>query len=484
MKFKNHNINQIDTHLFEIEKQGEMRVNGRVYASSKMMNQLMEEAEPLQQVINVAHLPGIHQNALAMPDIHWGYGFPIGGVAATDWQDGVISPGGVGYDINCGVRLISTQLNNDQIQPKKAKLVQELFHKIPTGVGSSHAIRKLSNKELCNAITRGVSWVINQGFGRTSDLAFTEENGCLPNADADLVSSRAMERGRDQMGTLGSGNHFLEIGKVDRIYDEVSAQVLGLFKDQIVILIHTGSRGLGYQICEDYLKVMGQASQKYRIKLPDRQLASAPIQSQEGSQYLAAMACAANFAWCNRQVIMSLAEKVFQQVLHISEHELGANLIYDISHNIAKKEQHIVNDKKQTVCVHRKGATRAFGPENPVLPDIYKKIGQLVLIPGDMGRYSYLCLGTKKAEQETFGSSCHGAGRILSRRQAKKKASGRNLFKELADKNIIVQTRGKGTMAEEMPDAYKDVSEVVEVMHQSGITKKVVRLRPIGVIKG
>ncbi len=477
-------IQKIDDNLFEIKPFGGMRTPGRVYASDEMMEDLLQEQAPLQQVINVAHLPGIEKYSLAMPDIHWGYGFPIGGVAATDWQEGVISPGGVGYDINCGMRLATTQLSSQEVRKRLEKLIQELFKAIPTGVGASHAIRKLSKNELKKVAQEGVNWVIEQGYGSDQDLEVIEEKGKMPFADFSAVSPRAIERGLDQLGTLGSGNHFLEIDVVDKIYDPEAAQVLGLFKDQVVVLIHTGSRGFGYQICDDYLKVMSKAAQKYHLDLPDRQLAAAPIQSPEGQDYFAAMSCAANFAWSNRQVIMDLARRVFKKVFGLSDSELQFSLVYDVSHNIAKKEVHKVGNKEKTVCVHRKGATRALAPGHPLLPEKYKNIGQPVLIPGDMGRYSFVCIGTQKAMEETFGSTCHGAGRLLSRRQAKKAGAGRNLVKELSARGVIIQARGKATIAEEMPEAYKDVQSVVNVMHQSGISLKVARLKPIGVIKG
>jgi tRNA-splicing ligase RtcB len=482
MQFRNHTIEKIDEFLFEIQPQGAMRKPGRIYASESMMRDLLEEAEPLQQVINVAQLPGIEKYSLAMPDIHWGYGFPIGGVAATDWQNGVISPGGVGYDINCGMRVAATSLKIQDVQHKMKSLIDNLFKTIPTGIGSENAIEKLSKAELKKVAENGAQWAIERGFGDKNDLACTEENGRLPGADVSAISERALERGQTQMGTLGSGNHFLEVQTVDRIYDERAAGQLGLFKDQIVIMIHTGSRGFGYQICDDYLKVMGKATQRYKIQLPDRQLAAAPIHSDEGQSYLAAMACAANFAWSNRQVIMDLARGVFKQVMPDSE--LNFRLIYDVSHNIAKKESHIIDGQEKTVCVHRKGATRAYPAQSALLPDAYREIGQPVLIPGDMGRYSFICVGTAKAMQDTFGSSCHGAGRLMSRRQAKKMAAGRDLFRELSKSGIIVQAKGHGALAEEMPDAYKDVAEVVNIMHESGVSLRVARTRPVGVIKG
>ena len=484
IQFLDHPIKQIHENLFEIQQTGRMQSPARIYASESMFKSLLDEAEPLKQVVNVAHLPGIQKYSLAMPDIHWGYGFPIGGVAATDWNDGVISPGGVGYDINCGVRLASTGLTQNDIQNRLTRLVQELFKAIPTGVGSSNAIRKLNVNELKSALKQGVSWFINQGFGEQEDVINTEENGCLNWADPGFVSERALQRGQQQMGTLGSGNHFLEVDVVDKIYNKESAGIMGIFDKQILILIHTGSRGFGYQICDDYLKIMGKTVHNYNIYLPDRQLASAPIQSPEGQNYLAAMGAAANYAWSNRQVIMHLAGRVIKRVLNVSDNELNFKLIYDVSHNIAKKEEHDINGNTKTVCVHRKGATRAMPPNSLLIPEKYRTIGQPVLIPGDMGRYSYVCTGTVKALEETFGSACHGAGRLLSRNQAKRAAQNRDLFRELSSRGIVVQAKGKGTMAEEMPDAYKDVTDVVNIMDSSGICKKVARIKPIGVIKG
>lgn len=482
--FRNHKINKIDTNLYEIEAQGSMRVPGRIFASPGMMQHLLHEAEPLQQVINVARLPGLVGYSLAMPDIHWGYGFPIGGVAATDWQDGVISPGGVGYDINCGVRLASTALPADQVKKRLPKLISALFQGIPSGIGSSGAIRKLSIRELKGLTEQGVGWIISQGYGSSEEIDLIEERGQMPGADSSAVSSRALERGQNQMGTLGSGNHFLEIDMVDHIFDPATAEEFGLHKEQVVVLIHTGSRGLGYQICDDYLRIMGRAVAKYKIDLPDRQLACAPVQSAEGREYLSAMACAANYAWCNRQVIMDLARRIFKQVFAIADRDLRFRLIYDVSHNIAKKETHSINGQKQTLCVHRKGATRAFPANRPEVPQSLKSVGHPVLIPGDMGRYSFVCVATPAALDRTFGSTCHGAGRLMSRKRAKKANLGRNLLKEMALRGVLVQARGKATVAEEMPESYKDVSEVVNIMESAGISRKVVRLKPLAVIKG
>jgi tRNA-splicing ligase RtcB len=477
-------LNKIRENLWEIPKTNGMRVPGRIYISEDMLESTFSEDEALKQVINVAHLPGIEKYSLAMPDIHWGYGFPIGGVAATNLDEGVISPGGVGYDINCGVRLAITSLTFDEVKPKIETLITKLFNKIPTGVGASGAIKKLSKTDLKKILEKGSLWAVENDFGTQNDLQFTEEFGTLKNAEFSSVSERALERGADQAGTLGSGNHFLEVDVVEEIFDKKVADVFGLFLNQIVIQIHTGSRGLGYQVCDDYLKTLLKASEKYGFKLPDKQLACAPIKSKEGEDYLSAMQAAANFAWNNRQVIMYLAKKSFMEVFNINESNLGFQLVYDVCHNIAKIEKHKIGNELKEVCVHRKGATRAFPPGNEMIPVKYRAVGQPVLIPGDMGRYSYVAVGTIKAMEETFGSSCHGAGRNLSRHKAMKVAKGRDLISELRKKGIIIQAKGHKTIAEEMPSAYKDVTDVVDVMHKEGITRKVAKLKPIGVIKG
>jgi tRNA-splicing ligase RtcB len=476
-------LERVEECLWEIPRQGGMRVPGRIYASEKLLADLKED-NSLRQVMNVAHLPGIVGYSLAMPDIHWGYGFPIGGVAAMDFQEGVISPGGVGYDINCGVRLVKTSLVFEAIKGRIPQVVEKLFSLIPSGVGSEGAIPKLSKGDEKRLLKNGARWAVEQGYGRQEDLEHMEEGGRLDSADAELLSDRALERGLKQVGTLGSGNHFLEIGRVEEIYRPDVAQALGLFSGQVVVLIHTGSRGLGYQTCEDFLKLMNHAMAKYQIQLPDRQLACTPIQSPEGQDYLAAMASAANYAWANRQVIMSRAETAFLNALDISPAELGFSLIYDVCHNIAKIEEHGVEGKRRRVCVHRKGATRAFPPGHPQIPRAYQQLGQPILIPGDMGRYSYLLVGTEAAMEKTFGSTCHGAGRVMSRAQSKRQSRGINIDQEMMQRGVVARYQGRGTMAEEMPHAYKDVAEVVETMDRAGISKKVARFRPVGVIKG
>ena len=477
------NLVRIEDFLWEIPRQGGMRVPGRIYANEKLISGLKSD-NSLRQVMNVAHLPGIVGYSLAMPDIHWGYGFPIGGVAAVDIHEGVISPGGVGYDINCGVRLVKTSLVFEQVKEKLPRIVEALFSLIPSGVGSEGAIPKLSKQDEKRLLRDGARWAVAEGYGRQEDLSFMEEGGRLATADAELISDRALERGLKQVGTLGSGNHFLEIGRVEEIYLAQTADTLGLFPDQLVMLIHTGSRGLGYQTCEDSLKVMNQAMSKYGIALPDRQLACTPIQSPEGQDYLGSMAAAANYAWANRQVIMSQAEKAFMKALDISSRDLGFSLIYDVCHNIAKIEEHVVDGKKRRLCVHRKGATRAFAPGHPQIPAAYQEIGQPVLIPGDMGRYSYLLVGTETAMEKTFGSTCHGAGRVMSRAQSKKQSRGMNIDQEMEQRGVVARYQGRANMAEEMPHAYKDVADVVETMDQAGVSKRVARFKPVGVIKG
>jgi tRNA-splicing ligase RtcB len=474
-------IEQLDEDLYEIPREGAMRVPGRVYCSAAMLPQVRREGG-LAQVRNVAHLPGIVGYSLAMPDIHWGYGFPIGGVAATDpAAEGVVSPGGVGYDINCGVRTLTTALDADEARGKLEAMVQALFRHIPTGVGSSGAIAKVTNQELDRVLRRGARWAVGRGYGREADLEHTEEGGCLAGADPAALSERARERGRAQLGTLGSGNHFGEIDRVEEIYHPAAAAEFGLRPGQLVLQIHTGSRGLGHQVCDDYLKVMARAVRRYQLELPDRQLACAPVESPEGERYLAAMACAANFAWANRQTIMALAERALREALGVGAGDLGLRLLYDVCHNIAKLEEHEVDGARRRLCVHRKGATRAYPPRNVKNP---WKLGQPVLVPGDMGTESFICVGQEASLAATFGSSCHGAGRVMSRRAATRRFRGRDLIGELRRRGVLVMAKDRGTVAEEMSEAYKDVSEVVEVMHRAGLSLKVARLRPLAVIKG
>lgn len=475
-------LKKISPYCYEILKSGSMNVPGRIFMNDRMAGELGEE-EALKQVANVATLPGILTAAMAMPDMHWGYGFPIGGVAAFDWESGIVSPGGVGYDINCGVRLAGTGLEEKQVRPILDRLVEALFATIPTGVGSTGSV-KLSPKEELKVLREGAHWAVRQGLGEASDIERTEDGGCMAEADPSVISERALQRGAGQLGTLGSGNHFLEVGVVDQIFDETAARAFGLFRNQVTIMLHSGSRGLGYQVCDDFLAFMNRRVKGLGIDLPDRQLACAMVRSEAGQRYLAAMACAANYAWANRQVLLHRARETFQRVLGIGPRELSMHQVYDVCHNIAKRETHTVDGRQRTVCVHRKGATRAFPPGHPAVCEAYRQIGQPVLVPGDMGTASYVMAGTQTAMEKSFGSTCHGAGRVLSRTAAKKKSKGRAIHRELADKGILVRWSGRSTLAEEMPDAYKDIDQVVETVHGAGLSKKVARLRPIGVIKG
>ncbi|MBM4332360.1 MAG: RtcB family protein [Deltaproteobacteria bacterium] len=475
-------LEKIDDYRWRIPRTGKMQVEGLIYADERLLREIRED-ESTKQVANVAHLPGILKYSLAMPDIHWGYGFPIGGVAAFDWQEGVISPGGVGYDINCGTRLISTNLSVQDLKGKIKDLVNALYQNIPSGVGSKGALR-LSVHELRQVLKDGSAWAVGNGYGWPEDLERTEDRGCMEGANPEVISDRAVDRGRPQLGTLGSGNHFLEVGFVDEIYNPQVARVFGLRKDQVTVLLHSGSRGLGYQVCDDFLKKMGERVRQSGLELPDRQLACDYIRSATGQDYFSGMACAANYAWANRQMLMHWTREVFERFLQMGPKELGMHLVYDLCHNIAKREWHMVDGERREVCVHRKGATRAFPAGHPAVPEAYRDVGQPVLIPGDMGRYSFVLVGTEQALDETFGSTCHGAGRVQSRTQAKKASKGRALHRELEDRGIFVMAASRGTLVEEAPEAYKDVSQVVEVVHQAGISRKVARLRPWGVIKG
>lgn len=474
-------IEQIDQYRWRIPRAGAMQVDGLLYADREMMEQARSERS-LLQVSNVACLPGIVGSSLAMPDIHQGYGFPIGGVAAMT-MDGVISPGGVGSDINCGVRLVRTNLLYDDVKDRVKDLVDAMFQLVPSGIGSKGAI-KLSPAQERAALEKGASWAVENGYGWKGDLEFTESQGCLPGADPDKLSKRSFDRGREQLGTLGAGNHFLEIQKVVEMYDLKTAGAFGIEKDQIVVMIHSGSRGLGFQTCEDQVDIMLRAMPKYGINIPDRQLACCPIESPEGRDYLAAMACSANYAWANRQCLMHLVRQSFERVFRTSAEKLGMSLLYDVAHNIAKFETHQYNGKSIKLCVHRKGATRAFGPGHRELPERYRPYGQPVIIPGDMGRASYLLTGTERAMQETWGSTCHGAGRLMSRTQALKNTRGRSIARELGEKGIIVRSHGNDTLREEMPEAYKDVNQVVSVVHNAGISNMVAKMKPLGVVKG
>ena len=474
---------KIDEWRWRIPREGKMRTEGLVFANESLLRDIQKD-QGLVQVANVASLPGIVGKSMAMPDCHWGYGFPIGGVAAFDVSDGVVSPGGVGYDINCGVRLMRTGLDREAIQDKIPVLVDALFANIPSGVGSRRSDLKLIPKDLFKVLEKGVRWAVDEGFATTEDLHRIEAGGCIPGADPDLVGKRALERGRGQIGTLGSGNHFVEVGYVEEVFDDEAARAFGLEKNQVTVLVHTGSRGLGHQVCDDFLKKMMKASERYGIELPDRQLCAAPVESDEGRNYLSAMAAAANFAFVNRQLIAHWVNEVFTRILGIGPRDLRMSLVYDVCHNIARLETHEAGGKKRKLCVHRKGATRAFPKGHPDVPKPYRAVGQPVLIPGDMGRCSYVLVGTERAYEETFGSTCHGAGRMMSRGQAKKAAKGRSIPREMEELGIVVRGASRGTLVEEMPEAYKDVSDVVDIAHNAGISKKVARLKPMGVIKG
>jgi tRNA-splicing ligase RtcB len=475
-------LRRIDEYRWEIPREGAMRVPGIIYASDKLMKVMGKDESP-KQVANVAQLPGIVKHSLAMPDMHWGYGFPIGGVAAFDINGGIVSPGGVGYDINCGCRLVVTNLRREEIRTQMAKIVNALFQHVPSGVGSRGAL-KLSRSEEKRVLVEGARWAVKNGYGSQGDLESMEDGGCLPGADPEAVSERALERGKDQVGTLGSGNHFLEVEIVEEIFDRDVASALGIEVGQVAVLIHSGSRGFGHQVCDDYLAKLVKHVDKIGINLPDRQLACAYIQSSEGQQYLSAMACAANYAWANRQMLMHLTGEALEKALGMGPRELGMRLVYDVCHNIAKIEEHIVDGKKMTLCVHRKGATRAFPPGHPALPQKFRKTGQPVLIPGDMGTGSYVLVGTEKAMEKTFGSTCHGAGRVLSRAAAIKASKGRSIHREMEARGVLVMSAAKGTLAEEIPEAYKDIDEVINVVHGAGLSRKVAKLRAVGCIKG
>jgi len=460
-----------------------MRVDGVVYASEALMRGLRDDPA-LEQVANVACLPGILGASLAMPDIHWGYGFPIGGVAAMDAEEGVISPGGVGYDINCGVRLLRTGLSRAEVQPRMAEIVGALYAAIPTGVGEGRRDLRLGAKELRRVLARGAAWAVGEGLGENRDLDFIEEGGTLEGADAGSISDRALERGSRQLGTLGSGNHFCEVQYVSEIYDEAAARALGLELAAVTVTLHSGSRGLGHQVCTEHLREILRAAERYGIDLPDRQLCCAPLRSPEGRAYLGAMSAAANFAFANRQVMTHAVRQSFERALEVGPRDAAIEVVYDVCHNIAKFERFSDGKREFLACVHRKGATRAYPPGHPQTPAPYREVGQPVLIPGDMGRYSYVLVGTERAYRETFGSTCHGAGRRLSRRAAKRASRGRDLLEEMRRHGVEVRAAGMATVAEEMPEAYKDVALVVDCVEAAGISRKVAQLRPLGVIKG
>jgi tRNA-splicing ligase RtcB len=480
-------LRQLSEYMWEIPESFRpgMRVAGRIYADKTLIDKMRTDAT-LEQCANVATLPGIHKWSITMPDGHEGYGFPIGGVAAMDYDEGVISPGGVGYDINCGVRLIRTNLNEADVKPALPKLLDTLFNNIPSGLGSLGKIR-VTQGDLDKVVDDGVEWAIDHGYGWPEDKKHCEENGCMEAADPSKVSSTAKSRGHRQLGSLGSGNHFLEIEKVDQILDERVAKHLGIERvGQILVLVHTGSRGYGHQVCSDYLRVMERAVSKYHINLPDRQLACAPSKSPEAEDYLPAMAAACNFAWVNRQMITHWTREAFEKTFGKTPDQLDLHLIYDVCHNVAKIENHVIDQEghQRKVVVHRKGATRAFPPGHSDIPAEYREIGQPVLIPGSMGTSSWLLVGTAKSMELSFGSTAHGAGRMMSRAAAKRRWGPQEVKKGLADKGIMIRAAEMGTVTEEAPGAYKDVDRVAEVSHQVGIATKVCRLVPIGVTKG
>lgn len=478
-------LERIDDTCWRIPQgyKGGMRVEGRVFADKRLLDQIRADPAP-DQVANVATLPGIQVASLAMPDIHWGYGFCIGGVCATDpEQGGVISPGGVGYDINCGVRLVRTNIPHQDIQSKITELTNLLFKRIPAGVGTGGPYL-FDAKELRRLMADGTQHLQSKGLATAGDVDGTEAGGRLDGAEPDQVSQRAIQRGGDQCGTLGSGNHFLEVQVVDEILDEEAARVMGLAEGLICVMIHSGSRGLGYQVCDDALREMRGAPAKYGIQLPDRQLVCAPVNSPEGKAYLGAMRAAANFAWANRQLLMWQAREAFSEFFGRPWESLQMNLVYDVAHNIAKMERHTIDGQERLVCVHRKGATRAFPPGHPEVPSRYRTIGQPVIIPGDMGRASWVLVGQPGSMEKSFGTTCHGAGRVMSRTAAIAHAKGRRIDRELAEQGVIARARSWKGLAEEQPAAYKDVSVVVDVVHRAGLARKVARLRPLGVVKG
>jgi len=478
-------VNKIAPNIWEVpsDYQPGMKVPARIYADDELLAK-MKTDRTIQQCVNVAHLDGICNYAITMPDGHEGYGFPIGGVAATDYDEGLISPGGVGYDINCGVRLIRTNLNEEEVRPHLAELVDAIFNFIPSGLGSKGQIR-LSPSELDKAVTDGLDWALDHGYAWPEDHRTIEEEGCMEAADASKVSNNAKSRGAPQLGSLGSGNHFIEIERADRIFDKRVADRFGITREgQILVLIHTGSRGYGHQICSDYLRVMERAISKYNIRLPDRELAACPSKSPEAEDYIPAMSAACNFAWVNRQMITHWARQAFEKVFQKPADSLDMHIVYDVAHNVAKAETHKVDGEMRKVMVHRKGATRSFPPGHADIPAEYRDVGQPVLIPGSMGTSSWVLVGTPKAMELSFGTTAHGAGRFMSRSAARRKWWGADLKKSLESRGIVVRAASMEVVAEEAPDAYKDVDRVAEVSHQLGIGTKVVRMTPIGVAKG
>jgi len=475
---------RVDEYIWELPQdfRDDMRVPARLFGDAELFDAAFRD-RTVEQLINTSTLPGLVKYAMVMPDFHQGYGFPIGGVAAMRLDTGVISPGGVGYDVNCGIRLLGTHLERDEVAPYLRDLIEALYRACPSGVGGKGRVR-VSSRELDALVTQGAKWALKRGLARPEDLAHTEEGGCLAGADPSKVSARAKERGRPQVGSLGAGNHFIEIDVVDEVYDPQAAEVFGLWVGQVVVQIHCGSRGFGHQVCSDYVKKLQPVVAKYGIQLPDRELVCAPINSPEGRDYYGAMACAVNYAFVNRQVLVAGVREAFEQVLAGKVKDFDLFQVYGVTHNIAKFEEHEVDGKRMKLCVHRKGATRAFPPGHPGVPEDYRDVGQPVLVPGSMGTASYVLVGMQKAMELTFGSACHGAGRVMSRRKARKRIQGSELRRELEEQGIIIRAGSMRGLAEEAPAAYKDVSRVVEVVQGAGIARQVARLRPMAVIKG
>ncbi|RKX46771.1 MAG: RNA-splicing ligase RtcB [Thermotogae bacterium] len=471
-------IRKLGKYKWMIEKEGNMKVPAVIFTDEESIES-EELQNAAQQIANVATLSGIVRYAVAMPDIHWGYGFPIGGVAAFDTDEGIISPGGVGFDINCGVRLLTVDIPADEILPKLELLADAIFRSVPVGVGSRRHER-YPKKVLEQVCLKGAQWAVEEGFGQEEDLQHIEDGGRLKEVDPDAVSDRAYERGSDELGTLGSGNHFMEIQRVERVYDREAAVFLGIVENTVTVMIHSGSRGFGHQIATDYITLMRNQLKGHNADLPDRQLINAPFRHPVGQRYYKAMCCAANYAFANRQMITYYVRQAFASVFP------GAKLkvVYDVAHNVAKVEEHEVDGERLKLVVHRKGATRAFGPGNSTLSGIFRNLGQPVLIPGDMGTASYVLLGTKEAEKEAFGTTAHGAGRRLGRKEAKRRLSLSQVMKEMRERKIVVRSASKGTLIEEAPEAYKDVDRVVEITEAAGLSKRVVRLVPLAVIKG
>ncbi len=482
---KKSDLVRIDRYVWEVPKsfRADMKVPARIYANEELL-ELAFRDKTLEQLVNTAAMPGVVKRVLVMPDAHQGYGPPIGGVVPTRYPDGVISPGAVGYDINCGVRLMASHLVAEEVKGAINDLISALYRNIPSGVGEGGGTRKVSGREMDEVLLKGAAWAVKEGYGRPEDLERLEEGGSMPGADPSAISPRAKQRGGEQVGSLGSGNHFIELQEVVEIYDEAAARAFGLFEGQLVLQIHSGSRGLGHQVCDDYVRDLQAAVKKYNIQLPDRELVCAPLDSPEGKRYFGAMVGAANFAWANRQCMAHLARRSFEEVLAGKVKDFDLYTVYDVAHNIAKIEEHEVDGKKIKLCIHRKGATRAFGPGHPAVPSVYRAVGQPVLVPGDMGTASYVLVGTADAMAETFGSTCHGAGRTMSRAAAKKKIHGGTLRQELEAQGIHVRAGSMAGLAEEAPEAYKDIDAVVEVVHGAGLARKVARMRPLAVMKG